>query len=111
MLPFWILQTLTIFFKTAKSSLAISLKFPEISLTWFLCTSRSRVFKPSRVGPRMVYIRSKAIRGRKGQNSAETRFRGFLVLESRCRGFSSLESRCRGFLYSEKISWNHDVVG
>ena len=45
------------------------------------------------------------------QNSAETRCRGFLVLESRCRGFSALESRCRGFLSSEKMSWNHDVVG
>ena len=51
------------------------------------------------------------IRGHKGQNSAETRCRGFLVLESRCRGFSALESRCRGFLSSEKMSWNHDVVG
>ena len=31
--------------------------------------------------------------GRKSQNSAETRFRGFLVLESRCRGYLVLESR------------------
>ena len=51
------------------------------------------------------------IRGHKGQNSTGTRCRGFLVLESRCRGFSALESRCRGFLSSEKMSWNHDVVG
>ena len=35
------------------------------------------------------------------QNSAETRCRGFLVLESRCRSFAALESRCRGFLVLE----------
>ena len=32
MLPFWNLQKLTIFFRTAKSTLAGSLKFPEVSL-------------------------------------------------------------------------------
>ena len=42
-----------------------------------------------------------SIRGHKGQNSAETRCRDFLVLESRCRGFSALECRCRGFLVLE----------
>ena len=55
------------------------------------------------------------IRGHKGQNSAETRSRCFLVLDSRCRGFSStekmpwnlqswflvLESRCQGFFVLE----------
>ena len=50
-------------------------------------------------------------RGIKGQSSAETWCLGFLVLESWCRGFSALESRCCGFLSSEKMSWNHDVVG
>ena len=51
-----------------------------------------------------------AIRGHMGQNSTETRCRGFLVLESRCHGFSVLESPCRGFSSSEKMPWNHDVV-
>ena len=51
------------------------------------------------------------IRGHKGQNSTGTRCRGSLAFESRCRGFLVLESRCRGFLSSEKMSWNHDVVG
>ena len=51
-----------------------------------------------------------SIRGHKGQNSIETRCRGFLVLESRCRGFSVLESRCRGFSSYEKMPWNHDVA-
>ena len=50
------------------------------------------------------------IRGHEGQNSTETRCRGFLVLESRCRGFSVLEShvvafrllkKCLGFLVLE----------
>ena len=36
MLPFWNLQKLTAFFRTAKSTLARSLKFPKISLIWFL---------------------------------------------------------------------------
>ena len=48
--------------------------------------------------------------GHIGQNSTETRCRGFLVLESRCRGFSVLEFRCRSFLSSEKMPWNNDVV-
>ena len=62
------------------------------------------------MGHLLRHIRSNYIRGRKDQNSAETRCRGFLVLESRCRGFSVLESRCRGILSSEKMPWNHDVV-
>ena len=41
------------------------------------------------------------IKGHKGQNS----------VESQCRGFSALESRCCGFLSSEKMFWNHEVVG
>ena len=41
-----------------------------------------------------------AIKGYKGQNSTETR----------CRGFLFLESRCRGFLSSEKMRWDNDVV-
>ena len=57
-----------------------------------------------------LYLPMIHIRGHKGQNSTETRCRGFLVLESRCRGFLVLESRCRGFLSSEKTPWNHDVV-
>ena len=36
MLSFWDFQKITIFFRTAKSTLAGFLKFPEISLTWFL---------------------------------------------------------------------------
>ena len=36
MLPFRNLQKLKIFFRTAKSTIAGSLKLPEISLTWFL---------------------------------------------------------------------------
>ena len=58
-----------------------------------------------------LYLPMIHIRGHKGQNSTETRCRGFLVLESRCCGFSVLESRCRGLSSSEKMPWNHDVVG
>ena len=51
--------------------------------------------------PRFLSFRpGRSIRGHKGQNSTETRCRGFLVLEYRCRGFSS----------SEKMPWNHDAV-
>ena len=45
-----------------------------------------------------------------GQNSTETRCRGFLLVESRYRGFSALESRCCGFSSYEKMPRNHDVV-
>ena len=48
--------------------------------------------------------------GHKGQNSEETRCRGFLVLKSRCYGFSVLEYWYRDFLSSEKMSWYHNVV-
>ena len=34
-----------------------------------------------------------------------------LGISMSCRGFLALESRRRGFLSSEKMSWNHDVVG
>ena len=40
------------------------------------------------------------IRGHKGQSFAETRCRGFLVLES----------QCPGFLTSEKMPWDNYVV-
>ena len=48
--------------------------------------------------------------GHNGQNSGETRCRGFLVLKSRCHGFSVLEYWCRDYLPSEKMSWYHNVV-
>ena len=41
-----------------------------------------------------------SIKGHKGQNSTETRGRGFLVLESRCRGFLVLGPRCQGIFVS-----------
>ena len=36
MLPFWNIQKLTVFYRTAKSTVTGSLNLPEISLTWFL---------------------------------------------------------------------------
>ena len=47
------------------------------------------------------FPRQISIRGHKGENSAETQCRGFLVLESLYRDFSAMESRCRGFLVLE----------
>ena len=48
--------------------------------------------------------------GHKGQDSAGTRCRGFLVLESQCCGFLVLKSWCRGFLFSEEATWNNNAV-
>ena len=36
MLPFWNFQKIAIFFRAIKPTLAGFLKFPEISVTWFL---------------------------------------------------------------------------
>ena len=40
MLPLWNLQKLTILYRTAKSTLAGTLKLPEIALTWFCKTAK-----------------------------------------------------------------------
>ena len=56
-----------------------------------------RVKKSRRLQNKRTLI---AIKGYKGQNSTETR----------CRGFWVLESRCRGFLSSEKMRWDNNVV-
>ena len=64
----------------------------------------------SKTGVSKSIVRVINIRGHKDQNSAETRCRGFLVLESRCRGFSTLESRSVAFCLLKKylgitMSW------
>ena len=65
------------------------------------CSVVPRVFRvPSFRVPGFI-VCPQTIRWHKGQNSAETRCRGFLALESRCRGFSALESPGRGFLVLE----------
>ena len=41
--PFWNFHKITIFFRTAKPTLAGILKFSEISLTWFLYDRKCNV--------------------------------------------------------------------
>ena len=48
MLPFWNFQKITISSRTTKTTLARFLKFPEISLTWFLYGYKMRTSKDER---------------------------------------------------------------
>ena len=79
----------------------LELKVPLFKTVLKLRTYSLTVYRQHFSGPQVPALEPQTnIRGHKGHNSTGTRCRDFLVLEY----------RCRGFLFSEKMSWNLDVV-